>query len=58
MEAIILILTYACSKNVKAYHMDVKSNFLNGELEEEVWSQIGPQSMVFQTRHILTKSRV
>jgi hypothetical protein len=33
MEAICLLLAYACSKNVKVYQMDVKSTFLNGELE-------------------------
>jgi hypothetical protein len=37
MEAIRLLLAYACSKNVKVYQMDVKSSFLNGELEEEVY---------------------
>jgi hypothetical protein len=37
MEEIWLLLAYACSKNVKVYHMDVKSTFLNGELEEEVY---------------------
>jgi hypothetical protein len=37
MEAIRLLLDYACSKNIKVYHMDVKSTFLNGELEEEVY---------------------
>jgi hypothetical protein len=37
MEAIQLLLAYACSKNVKLYQMDVKSSFLNGELEEEVY---------------------
>jgi hypothetical protein len=37
MEAIRLLLAYACSKNIKVYHMDVKSSFLNGELEEEVY---------------------
>jgi hypothetical protein len=35
--AIHLLLAYACSKNVKVYHMDVKSSFMNGELEEEVY---------------------
>ena len=33
MEAIQLLLAYACSKNVKVYHMDIKSSFINGELE-------------------------
>jgi hypothetical protein len=37
MEAIRLILAYACFKNIKVYHMDVKLAFLNGELEEEVY---------------------
>jgi hypothetical protein len=37
MEEIILILAYACSKNIKVYQMDVKSTFLNGYLEEEVY---------------------
>jgi hypothetical protein len=35
MEEIYLFLAFACSKNVKVYHMDIKSSFLNGELEEE-----------------------
>jgi hypothetical protein len=37
MEAIRLLLAYACSKNIKVYQMDVKSTFLNGEIEEEVY---------------------
>jgi hypothetical protein len=37
MEVIILILSYACSKNIKVYPMDVKSSFLNGKLEEEFY---------------------
>jgi hypothetical protein len=37
MEAIRFLLAYACSKNVKVYQMDIKSSFLNGELEEEVY---------------------
>jgi hypothetical protein len=37
MKAICLLLSYACSKNVKLYQMDVKPSFLNGELEEEVY---------------------
>ena len=40
MEAIRMILGYACSKNIKVYQMDVKSTFLNGELEastDEQW---------------------
>jgi hypothetical protein len=37
MEAIKLILAYVCSKRIKVYQMDVKSTFLNGELEEEFY---------------------
>jgi hypothetical protein len=37
METISLLLSYACSKNVKVYQMYVKSCFLNGKLEEEVY---------------------
>jgi hypothetical protein len=37
MEVVILILAYASSKAIKVYQMDVKSCFLNGELEEEVY---------------------
>jgi hypothetical protein len=37
MEAIHFLLDYACSKNVKVFHMDIKSYFLNGELEQEVY---------------------
>jgi hypothetical protein len=37
MEAICLFLAYVCSKNVNVYQMDIKSAFLNWELEEEVY---------------------
>ena len=37
IEAIRMFLTYACSIKIKVYQMDVKSTFLNGELEEEVY---------------------
>jgi hypothetical protein len=37
MEAIRMFLAYACSKRIKVYQMDIKSTFLNGELEEEVY---------------------
>ena len=36
IEAIRMFLSYYCSKKIIAYQMDVKSSFLNGELEEEV----------------------
>ena len=37
MEAIRMFLAYACSRKIKVYQMDVKSAFLNGELEEEFY---------------------
>jgi hypothetical protein len=32
-----MFLAYACHKNFKVYQMDVKSTFLNVDLEEEVY---------------------
>ena len=37
LEAIRIFLAYAAHANFKVYQMDVKSAFLNGELEEEVY---------------------
>ena len=37
LEAIRMFLSYANHKKFKVYHMDVKSEFLNGDLEEEVY---------------------
>jgi len=33
LEAIRMFLEFSCYKNFKVYQMDVKSTFLNGELE-------------------------
>ncbi len=32
-----MILAYESIKNIKVYQMDVKSTFLNGDVEEEVY---------------------
>lgn len=37
MESIRLMLALAANKNWEVHHMDVKSAFLNGDLEEEVY---------------------
>ena len=39
LEAIRMFLAYSCHKNFKVYQMDVKSAFLNGGLEEEVYME-------------------
>jgi hypothetical protein len=50
MEAIRLILAYACSNNIKVYQMDVKSTFLNGDLEEEVYIRAILKDFSYQRR--------
>ena len=42
LEAIRIFLAYAAHANFKVYQMDVKSAFLNEELEEEVYVQQPP----------------
>ena len=37
MESTKMILAFACSKRIEVYHMDVMLDFLNEELEEEVY---------------------
>ena len=37
MEAIRILLAYACAQNIKLYQMDVKSAFLNGYINELVY---------------------
>jgi hypothetical protein len=37
LEAIRILLAFACAHNIKLYQMDVKSAFLNGYINEEVY---------------------
>ena len=37
LEAIRMFVSYATHNNFKVYQMDVKSTFLNGDLEEEFY---------------------
>jgi hypothetical protein len=42
LEAIRILLSYACSRNIKLYQMDVKSVFLNGKISELVYVEQPP----------------
>jgi hypothetical protein len=42
LEAIRILLTFSVAKGFKLHHMDVKSAFLNGVLEEEVYVRQPP----------------
>jgi hypothetical protein len=42
LEAIRILLAYACSHNIKLYQMDVKSAFLNGKINELVFVEQPP----------------
>jgi hypothetical protein len=42
LEAIRISLAYVCAHNIKLYQMDVKSVFLNGYINEEVYIEQPP----------------
>jgi hypothetical protein len=42
LEAIMILLAYACAHNIKLYQMDVKSAFLNGYINELVYVEQPP----------------
>jgi hypothetical protein len=42
LEAIRILLAYACAHNIKLYQMDMKSVFLNGYINEEVYIEQPP----------------
>ena len=42
LEAIRILLDYACAQNIKLYQMDVKSAFLIGYINEEVYVEQPP----------------
>jgi hypothetical protein len=54
LEAIRILLAFSVAKGFKLYQMDVKSVFLNGFLEEEVYVKQPPsfESVSFPTRCI------
>jgi hypothetical protein len=42
LEAIRILISYACAHNIKLYQMDVKNAFLNGYINEEVYVEQSP----------------
>ena len=42
METLRMLLAFACFNDFKLYQMDVKSSFLNGFINEEVYVQQSP----------------
>jgi hypothetical protein len=42
LEAIRILLAYACAHNIKLYQIDVKSAFLNGYINEEIYVEQPP----------------
>jgi hypothetical protein len=42
LKAIRILLAYACAHNIKLYQMDIKSAFLNGYINEEVYVEQHP----------------
>ena len=44
LEAIRILLAYACAHNIKLYQMDVKSAFLNGYINELMYVEKPPGS--------------
>jgi hypothetical protein len=42
LEALRILLAYACSRNIKLYRMDVKSAFLDGKFSELVYVEQPP----------------
>ncbi|MCI36410.1 reverse transcriptase [Trifolium medium] len=55
METIILVIAIASSMNWSLFHMDVKSAFLNGPLEEEVYVSQPPGFEVETEKHKVYK---
>jgi hypothetical protein len=55
LEAIRMFLAFACFKNFKIYQMDVKSTFLNGNLEEEVYIEQPEGFMLSENKDYVCK---
>jgi hypothetical protein len=59
LEAIRILLAYACSRNIKLYQMDVKSAFLNGKISALVYVEQPPGfEDPTKTNHVYKLSKV
>ena len=52
LEAIRILLAYACAHNIKLYQIDVKSAFLNGYINELVYVEQPPDFEDEKTNHV------
>ena len=55
LEAIRMFLALSCHKNFKVYQMDVKSAFLNGKIEEEVYIEQLEGFLLLENRDYVCK---
>jgi len=55
MEAMRMFLAFAVHKDFKVYQMDVKSTFLNGDLEEEVYIEQPDGFQLSEDLHIVCR---
>ena len=54
LEAIRILLAYACAHNIKLYQMDIKSAFLSGYINEEVYVKQPPGFKMMRSLTICT----
>lgn len=55
LESIRILLAYACAHNFKLFQMDVKSSFLNGVINEEVYVAQPPSFIDFEKPNYVYK---
>jgi hypothetical protein len=58
MELVRLVLAVAAHEGWRVHHMDVKSTFLNGELEEDVYIRQPPGFVAGEDHQVLKLKKV